>query len=127
MKLACLLIVALIACGDDGSEAPSLFGKRETKLKRVDLPSGSSTEIDPSAMSLVIDLSESGQIVIAGRAFDERDLDNVFRAAFVREPTTQVIIRAAKGAAHGRVVAIMEAAKAAGLTRLAIGTTPSTP
>jgi biopolymer transport protein ExbD len=157
MRIACLLIVALVACGDDGSEADSLFKKRETKREatraeqeleatrreiermqermdqerrsglEVNLPSGTSQEIDPAAMSLVIDITDDGVLVVAGKALDERDLEKVFRAAFVREPTTQVVIRAARGTSHGVVVRVMEQAKAAGLTRLAIGTTPAAP
>ena len=39
-----------------------------------------------------------------------------------RDKTTQVVLKADKGVAHGRVVNLMERAKEAGLTRLAIGT-----
>ena len=52
---------------------------------------------------------------------DEK-LDAVFQAAFQKDKTTQVVLKADKGVAHGRVVNIMERAKQAGLTRLAIGT-----
>lgn len=156
MRFACMVILLLVACGDDGSEADSLFKKRETKREakaeehleakrreiremqermeqerrsglKVNLPSGTSQEIDPSAMSLVIDITDDGVMVINGRTIDQRDLDNVFRAAFTREPETQVVIRAARGTSHGLVVGVMEKAKAAGLRRLAIGTTPAAP
>ena len=50
------------------------------------------------------------------------DPDTLFRAAVVKDKNTQVVLPADKGAAHGRVVDIMERAKAAGLTKLAIGT-----
>jgi biopolymer transport protein ExbD len=46
----------------------------------------------------------------------------VFAAAFARDKSTQVILKADKSVAHGKVVNIMERAKNAGLTRLAIGT-----
>lgn len=156
MRIACLLLVALVACGDDGSEADGLFKKRETKreatererleeerreieqLKRqileekrsglqVNLPSGTSQEIDPAARSLVIDITDDGALVVAGKVLDQRDLDNVFRAAFTHDPTTQIVIRASRGTSHGLVVGVMEKAKAAGLTRLAIGTTAAPP
>ena len=52
----------------------------------------------------------------------DAEIDGLFRTAFARDKTTQVVLKADKGVAHGRVVNIMERAKAAGLTRLAIGT-----
>jgi biopolymer transport protein ExbD len=156
MRFACMVIVLLVACGDDGSGADALFGKRESKREateaehleaqrreiemerrrmleeqrsglRVELPKGASQEIDPSVMSLVIDVTEDGALFVQGKRLDETQLDNVFRAAFTREPATQVVIRAARGTSHGIVVNVMEKAKAAGLRRLAIGTTPAPP
>ena len=52
----------------------------------------------------------------------DAELDNLFRAAFTRDKNTQVVLKADKGVAHGRVVNLMERAKHAGLTRLAIAT-----
>jgi biopolymer transport protein ExbD len=89
----------------------------------VTLPKGPSSDIDVTHVSLVIVLPASGDAVVQGRAMRDEDLDKLFRVAFTKDKTTQVIIQADQGVAHGRVVAIMEKAKAAGLTRLAIGTT----
>jgi len=151
-----MIVLLLVACGDDGSGADGLFEKRETKreatererlaeerreieaLKReiqeekrsglkVNLPSGTAQEIDPSLMSVVIDVTDDGTIVVADKVLDERTLENVFRAAYARDPKTQIVIRASRGTSHGLVVGIMEKAKAAGLTRLAIGTTSAPP
>lgn len=91
---------------------------------KVTLPSGAAQDIDVTHASIVVMVPANGDPMIAGRAMSDPDLDNVFRAAFARDRTTQVVIQADRGASHGRVVAIMEKAKAAGLTRLAIGTTP---
>jgi biopolymer transport protein ExbD len=52
----------------------------------------------------------------------EDDIDALFRAAFARDKTTQVVLQADKGVQHGRVVNLMERAKRVGLSRLAIGT-----
>ncbi len=89
---------------------------------RVDLPSGAAKELDPAAASLVIVIPIQGPIAVAGKAIDEADIDNLFRAAYARNPKTQVVLKADKGAAHGRVVNVMERAKQVGLTRLAIAT-----
>ncbi|MBA3391703.1 MAG: biopolymer transporter ExbD [Deltaproteobacteria bacterium] len=89
---------------------------------KINLPSGQAQEIDPSKASLVLEIPISGDIVIGGKAMPDATVDNVFRAAFARDKNTQVVLKADKGVAHGRVVNLMERAKQVGLTRLAIGT-----
>jgi biopolymer transport protein ExbD len=89
---------------------------------RVNLPSGQAQEIDPSKASLVLVIPINGDVNVGGKNIADGDLDNLLRAAFARDKLTQVIIKADKGVAHGRVVNIMERAKGVGLTRLAIGT-----
>jgi biopolymer transport protein ExbD len=89
---------------------------------KINLPSGASQEIDPSSASLVLLIPIEGDVVVGGKPMSEADLDNLLRAAFARDKQTQVVLKADKGVAHGRVVNIMERAKQVGLTRLAIGT-----
>ena len=89
---------------------------------KVNLPSGQAQEIDPSKASLVLVIPISGDIDVGGKRIPDAELDDLFRAAFARDKTTQVVLKADKGVQHGRVVNIMERAKQAGLTRLAIGT-----
>jgi biopolymer transport protein ExbD len=89
---------------------------------KVNLPSGQSTELDPSKASLVLVVPINGDVVVGGKAISDGDLDGLFRAAFTKDKSTQVVLKADKGVQHGRVVNLMERAKQAGLTRLAIGT-----
>lgn len=89
---------------------------------KVNLPSGQAQEIDTSKASLVLVIPLSGDISVGGKPMPDSQLDGLFHAAFQRDKTTQVVLKADKGVAHGRVVNIMERAKQAGLTRLAIGT-----
>jgi biopolymer transport protein ExbD len=89
---------------------------------KVNLPSGAAQEIDPQKASLVLVIPVTGDIQIAGKAVPDADMDNLFRNAFARDKTTQVVLQADRGVQHGRVVNLMERAKRAGLTRLAIGT-----
>ena len=49
-------------------------------------------------------------------------LRKMFDDARARDPETQVVVQADEATHHGRVVAVMELAKAAGLRRLAIAT-----
>ena len=89
---------------------------------KITLPSGQSQEIDPTKASLVLEIPLSGDVVIGGKPMPDASLENLFRAAFARDKTTQVVLKADKGVPHGRVVNLMERAKVVGLTRLAIGT-----
>ena len=92
---------------------------------KVTLPSGAAQEIDVNKASLVLLISKEGSIMVSGREVKNEDLDNLFLAAFTKDKSTQVVLQADKGVAHGNVVNVMERAKAAGLTRLAIGTSPA--
>jgi biopolymer transport protein ExbD len=89
---------------------------------KVNLPSGQAQEIDPSKASLVLVIPLTGDIDVGGKRIPDTEIDNLFRAAFARDKNTQVVLKADKGVQHGRVVNLMERAKQAGLTRLAIGT-----
>jgi biopolymer transport protein ExbD len=89
---------------------------------KVTLPTGAAQDIDPSKASLVLIIPVSGDLQANGKIVPEADIDNLLRAAYARDKTTQVVLQADRGVPHGRVVDLMERAKHAGLTRLAIGT-----
>ena len=89
---------------------------------KVNLPQGQAQEIDPTKASLVLVIPIQGDIDVGGKRIADADIDNLFRAAFTRDKNTQVVLKADKGVQHGRVVNLMERAKQAGLSRLAIGT-----
>jgi biopolymer transport protein ExbD len=89
---------------------------------KVNLPSGAAQEIDASKQSLVLVIPLSGDVSVGGKVLHDDQLDAVFHAAFQKDKATQVVLKADRGVAHGRVVNIMERAKQAGLTHLAIGT-----
>ena len=89
---------------------------------KVNLPQGQAQEIDPSKASLVLVIPITGDVDVGGKRIPDTELDNLFRAAYSRDKNTQVVLKADKGVQHGRVVNLMERAKQAGLSRLAIGT-----
>ena len=89
---------------------------------KVNLPSGASQEIDLTKKSLILVIPIAGDVNVNGRAIADTQLDDMFRRAFLDDKQTQVVIQADRGVQHGRVVNVMERAKGAGLTRLAIGT-----
>ena len=102
-------------------EAEQSETEKKSGLK-VNLPSGKAQDIDTSKASLVLTIPTQGDIDIGGKTIPDVQIDQVFAAAFARDKNTQVILKADKSVAHGKVVNIMERAKNAGLTRLAIGT-----
>jgi biopolymer transport protein ExbD len=89
---------------------------------KVNLPKGATSEIDPGIKSIVVSVTAAGQILVQGKPTAMEDLDGVFASNFARDPLTQVIIEADEGVAHGKVVGVMERAKRAGLSKLAIAT-----
>lgn len=110
---------------NDKKKAQEVAQKAEAEKRsglNVSLPTGAAQEIDVSKASLVLVIPVEGDLAVDGKIVRDADLDNLFRAAFVKDKNTQVVLQADKGAVHGRVVDIMERAKAAGLTKLAIGT-----
>ena len=106
---------------DTKKEAEQSETEKKSGLK-VNLPSGKAQDIDTSKASLVLTIPTQGDIDIGGKTIPDAQMDQVFAAAFARDKNTQVILKADKSVAHGKVVNIMERAKNAGLTRLAIGT-----
>src|SRR3954463_15035299 len=86
----------------------------ETEKKsglRVNLPSGKAQDIDSSKASLVLTIPTQGDIDIGGKTIPDTQIDQVFAAAYGRDKNTQVILKADKAVAHGKVVNIMERAK----------------
>jgi biopolymer transport protein ExbD len=89
---------------------------------KVSLPKGANQEIDPGAKSLVVSILQSNEIMVNGEPVKEDDLRALFVSSVGKDPDTQCIIEADEGVFHGTVVRVMEIAKDAGLSRLAIAT-----
>jgi biopolymer transport protein ExbD len=89
---------------------------------KVNLPKGANQEIDPGAKSLIVSVTTAGEILVQGQVVKADDLDNLFMSAAAKDEATQVIIEADTTVDHGVVVGIMERAKRAGLSKLAIAT-----
>src|SRR5882724_2112297 len=80
---------------------------------RVDLPKGAAKELQAQARDFP---------VAEGKAIDLGALKGRFEKLLHDSPEAQVIIQADAGVSHGRVVEVMETAKAVGVQRLAIAT-----
>jgi biopolymer transport protein ExbD len=129
LVMVIIFMVSALAVQVEAGQEKKKIVQQQDKLEiekksgiKINLPQGVAQDIDPSKVSLVLEVPLSGDVAVAGKQLRDADLDNLFRAAFQRDKTTQVIIKADKGVPHGRVVNLMERAKVAGLTHLAFGT-----
>ena len=89
---------------------------------KVNLPRGGAKEITATQSDLIVAVLEDGRAVIGGKVMTLEDLKASFEQAKAVAPDTAVIIQADEGVPHGRVVEVMELAKASGLAQLAIAT-----
>jgi biopolymer transport protein ExbD len=89
---------------------------------RVDLPKGAAKELAQQTKDFPITITAEGQIAVEGKSLDLDTLKARLAEVAKDSLDTQIIIQADEKALHGRVVEVIEAAKAAGLTRLAIAT-----
>ena len=89
---------------------------------RVNLPKGATKEIASSAKDVTVAITTDGKMVVDGKEVSAESLRKIFDDAHARDAETQVVVQADEATHHGRVVAVMELAKAAGLRRLAIAT-----
>jgi biopolymer transport protein ExbD len=89
---------------------------------RVNLPKGATKEISTSARDITVAITTDGKMVVDGKEVSPDQLRARFEDAKKHDAETQVVVQADEATHHGRVVAVMELAKAAGLRRLAIAT-----
>jgi biopolymer transport protein ExbD len=89
---------------------------------RVDLPKGAAREIKQMARDFPVAIMADGTTVVEGKAIEMGALKERLQKLLKESPDAQVIIQADTGVHHGRVVEVMEAAKSAGVERLAIAT-----
>jgi biopolymer transport protein ExbD len=89
---------------------------------KVNLPKGEKGEASQIAKDVSVAVLQDGRAVIGGKVLDDAALEATFTASAKVSPDTVVMVQADEGVPHGRVVAVMELARKAGLSRLAIAT-----
>ena len=89
---------------------------------RVDLPKGAAKELHAAPRDFPVAILKDGTVVAEGKSIEIGALKERFQKLAKDAPDAQVIIQADTGVSHGRVVEVMEAAKAVGIERLAIAT-----
>jgi biopolymer transport protein ExbD len=88
----------------------------------VNLPKAGKTDAGGVARDLTVAILADGRVVVAGKVLDDAALRAAFGDAHGRSPETLVLFQADEGVPHGRVVHVMQQARDAGLSRLAIAT-----
>ena len=89
---------------------------------KVNLPRGATKEITSGKNDVTVAVTSDGKMVVDGKEISVDTLRATFEEAHKRDAETQVVVQADEQTHHGRVVAVMELAKAAGLRKLAIAT-----
>ena len=90
----------------------------------VSLPQSDTNEIIRKSEELIIEINKNNTIFVAGKQIAGDELFLFFSDAAQKNKERLVIIQADQDSIHGSVVSVMDMAKRAGLTRLAIATTP---
>lgn len=89
---------------------------------QVDLPRSSQEVVIAEDDDLQIWMTLEGSIFVDDQPVDLEQLVRVLERTAERDPDTLVVIKADTGVEHGRVVRVMDYARARGLSRLAIAT-----
>jgi biopolymer transport protein ExbD len=89
---------------------------------KVNLPKGQKGEATQIAKDVSVAVLQDGRAVIGGKVMEDAELEATFQASAKLSADTVVMVQADEGVPHGRVVAVMELARKAGLSRLAIAT-----
>jgi len=90
---------------------------------KVDLPQGRSAERASETDAIVV-IQQDGAVYFQDERVELPTLNAILSQAKQQRPGLRVVIRADKNVQHGRVVEVMDTAKAVGIERLAIATTP---
>ena len=88
----------------------------------VNLPKGGKGDAAAVARDLTVAILADGRVVVGGKVLAPDALRAAFAEARAHGAEPLVLFQADEGVPHGKVVQVMEAAREAGLTRLAIAT-----
>src|SRR5437870_7952432 len=92
----------------------------KTGLK-VNLPKGGAADVTVQQQDMSIAILTDGRILLSGTVVEPDELKKALDEARAKNPDTLVVVQADEGVTHGKVVEVMEMAKGAGLSQLAIG------
>lgn len=91
---------------------------------KVELPKAAYERVFREKEEIRVSITRKNQIYVDRKRVNLKQLERIFREKAKKAPQTMVIIRADSRALHGKVVEVMDLAKSAGLSKLAIATRP---
>lgn len=86
----------------------------------VELPKASTTADATERRDLIVVVTRDGKIQLNNKTFSSGNLLKELQAVYKKRPKARVLIQADTKSYHGRVVRVMDAAKAAGFRRLGV-------
>lgn len=88
----------------------------------VELPEASAADMKVTPSDLVVALTREGEILVRGEAVDTARLRELMREHKEQKSRGSVIVQADAEVPHGRVVEVVDMAKAEGVPKLGIAT-----
>ena len=88
----------------------------------VELPKASTAPGSQASDSVIIAITQQGQMIYEGRALSSEELRQTLNNHYAARKTATVIIQADEMTAHGKVVEVMDLARQGGFQSLAIAT-----
>ena len=73
---------------------------------------------------LHVDLDAKGDVFFAGKAVALADVESAARSQLAKDPSMRVVIAADSRVQHGRVIALLDTLKKAGVTKIAFAVAP---
>lgn len=118
-----LLIIFMVGASMavDSSAGANQAGGDDTGME-IDLPQGAARDLAPASNDVSVAILSDGRVVLRGEEVPDDDLIVRLTAARSTGAGTTLIVQADEGVPHGRVVQVMEKAREAGFTRLAVAT-----
>ncbi len=92
---------------------------------KVKLPEASAEALKKEKKEITVSISREGVLSVDGRTITIEGLTSRFKELYNANPDAAVIIQGDEEAQHGKVVMVMDRAKATGLNKLAIATRPA--
>lgn len=118
--LIIFMVGASMAVESAGGGATSQGG--ENSGMEIDLPRGAAQDLAPAATDVSVAILSDGRVVLGGEEVADEDLIERLVTARAAGHGSTLIVQADEGVPHGRVVQVMERAKEAGFSKLAVAT-----
>lgn len=117
-----VLLIIFMVGASMAVDAAAGQGGAETSGVQVELPQGASQEIAPGQSDAYVVILPDGRVVIHGEEVLEGELVERLEQLRSRGGSSTLVLQADEGVPHGRVVAVMERAREAGFSKLAVAT-----